>query len=234
MLPLLYVVRMDVESTYLGEFVKWYDTRHGPDLIGTGFHSCSAYHVRVGGPLICNVYEVPNLEIFSSPAYVQVRQQDKQLVDEVLKKISNHSNTIYTQEAVAGVPDAALRDHSRPSRAGAVSAPVVSTCRLDVADAYVVEFRKWFERVEAPSLMQQGALRCRLARQTGKHPLFPSRQADWMILVEWPSLRDAHATDSGEAVVAYYQREHGATVSRVEHNVAALSATLLNSDSWTR
>ena len=128
MLPLLYVVRMDVEPDYLDAFVAWYDTRHGPDLIATGFHSCSAYHSFLGAPFICNVYEIPSVDLLGSDAYVAVRQHDRQLTDEVLHKISNHSNTVDSQEAAAWAsPEAALRDGTRPSRAGAVAAPVVST-----------------------------------------------------------------------------------------------------------
>lgn len=46
MLPLLYVVRMDVEADYRPEFVTCYDPRHDRDLIGTGFHSCDDTQFR--------------------------------------------------------------------------------------------------------------------------------------------------------------------------------------------
>ncbi len=234
MLPLLYVVRMDVEPGYLDEFVKWYDSRHGPDLIGAGFYSCSAYHSRVGQPLICNVYEVPSLEVFSSDPYVEVRKRDRQLTEEVLQKISNHSNTTYRQEAVVGVPAAALRRDRRPSRAGAVCAPVVSTIRMDIADGSVPRFLGWFQGEEATRLAARpGFLRARLARQEGKHPLFPSKQAEWLLLTEWASLDDAAAEGSPEEVVGRHARESGASLSRIEYNMAALSATLLNANAWT-
>ena len=233
MLPLLYVVRMDVEQDYVDEFVKWYDTRHGPDLINSGFHSCSAYHSRVGGPFICNVYEVPDLAVFSSDAYVQVRSDDRQLVDEVLHKISNHSNTVYTQESVAGIAESALQAGTRPSRAGAISAPVVSTLRLDIGEDNVTEFRDWFQKDHAPDLLSKGAMRLRLASQDGKHPLFPSKQAEWILLVEWASLSDALAAGPGDAPVEDAARKNGWTVDRLEYHVGALSATLLNADSWS-
>lgn len=234
MLPLLYVVRMDVEPGYLDEFVKWYDTRHGPDLIAAGFYSCSAYHSRVGQPLICNVYEVPSLEVFSSQAYVEVRRRDRQLTEEVLHKISNHSNTTYRQELVVGVPAAALRPDHRPSRAGAVCAPVVSTLRMDIAEGSVPAFRGWFEGEEAARLARRpGFLRARLARQEGKHPLFPSKQADWLLLTEWASFDDAAADGSPETVAGRQARESGASLTRIEYNIAALSATLLNANAWT-
>ncbi|MYI19042.1 MAG: hypothetical protein F4121_02840, partial [Acidimicrobiia bacterium] len=186
MLPLLYVVRMDVEDDYLDEFVKWYDTRHGPDLIEVGFHSCNAYHSVVGGPFICNVYEVPDLEIFSSEAYVDVRRRDTQLVDEVLHKISNHSNTTYTQELTVGVPESALGPGSRPSRRGAVTSPVVSTLRLDIAEDAEEGFLSWYRADEAARQADRpGFIAGRVGRQHGKHPLFPSSQPDWIVLSEW-------------------------------------------------
>ncbi len=234
MLPLLYVVRMDVEPEYLDEFVKWYDTRHGPDLIGTGFHSCNAYHSVVGGPLICNVYEVPNLEIFSSDAYVDVRRRDTQLVDEVLHKISNHSNTTYSQELTVGVPEAALDPGNRPSRRGAVTSPVVSTLRLDIAGSAEDRFLSWYRAGEtARQADRPGFIAGRVGRQNGKHPLFPSSQPDWIVLTEWSTVDEAIADGEPDAVADRYRQALGSDVSKLTYNVAALSATLLNATNWT-
>ena len=234
MLPLLYVVRMDVEDGYLGEFVKWYDTRHGPDLIDTGFHSCNAYHSVVGGPLICNVYEVPDLEIFSSEAYVDVRRRDAQLVNEVLHKISNHSNTTYVQVRTVGVPESALSPGTRPSRRGAVTSPVVSTLRLDIAEGAADRFLAWYRDTEAPRQAGgAGFIAGRVGRQQGKHPLFPSSQPDWIVLTEWATVDEAAADGDPGAVAARYAEALGEDVSNLTYNVAALSATLLNATNWT-
>ena len=233
MLPLLYVVRMDVEPDYLAEFVKWYDTRHGPDLIDTGFHSCNAYHSTVGGPLICNVYEVPSVEIFSSKAYVAVREHDTQLVDEVLQKISNHSNTVYRQEVTVGVPEAALGPGERPSRSGAVTAPVVSTLRLDIAAEAVDDFKAWFAESEHGRRGRPGYLCARLGKQHGKHPLFPSSQPEWLLLTEWATVEEAEADGDAKQIVDRVEAAFPSQLSRLEYNVAALSATLLNAHNWT-
>ena len=233
-LPLLYVVRMDVEADYLDEFVKWYDTRHGPDLIETGFHSCNAYHSVIGGPFICNVYEVPDLAIFSSEAYVDVRRRDRQLVEEVLGKISNHSNTTYAQELTVGVPEAALRADPRPSRRGAVTSPVVSTLRLDVATGAEDRFLAWYRDTEARRQAGgAGFIAGRVGRQHGKHPLFPSSQPDWIVLTEWATVDEAAADGDPGEVAARYTEALGSDVSNLAYNVAALSATLLNATNWT-
>ena len=236
MTPLLYVVRMDVLPDYLGEFVKWYDTRHAPDLIGTGFLSCSAYHSRVGGPFICNVYEVPDATIFASDAYVQVRKDDRQLMDEVIPRISNHSNTIYQQELIVGNDGAILHGTgTRPRRHAAVAAPVVSTLMFDCPGERVAALREWFAGVEV--LRQSrlpGFLRARLARQAGKHPLFPSRKPEWIVLTEWASLSEAGRDGGNEVVLTRYRSIlPAATADSVPYTVAGLSATLLNVDAWT-
>lgn len=236
MTPLLYVVRMDVQPDYLAEFVKWYDTRHAPDLIGSGFLSCSAYHSRVGGPLICNVYEVPHISVFSSVAYVQVRKDDRQLMEDVIPRISNHSNTVYRQEVLHGIPPrSANASPGRPSRSLAVCAPVVSTLRFDCATGKERELCRWFAEVEAPrQAARGGCLRSRLARQDGKHPLFPSKQPEWIVVTEWASLGEALQDGGADEVVARYRQVlPDAAAAAAPFNVAGLSATLLNPDAWT-
>jgi hypothetical protein len=233
MLPLLYVVRMDVEPDYLSDFVAWYDTRHGPDLIGTGFHSCNAYHSFTGSPFICNVYEITQ-GVLESDAYVAVREHDRQLVDEVLHKISNHSNTVYSQEIVIDVPTEALRADDRPSRAGAVSAPVVSTVRLELDGDALDGFERWYRDEEAAAQRERpGFLRARVGRQSTKHPLFPSKQPEWIVLTEWANEGDATADGPAEEVLGRYERGLGDGVSGLEYTVGGLSATLLNSTNWT-
>lgn len=235
MLPLLYVVRMDVEQTYLPEFVRWYDTRHGPDLIESGFHSCNAYHSVEGGPFICNVYEVPDLAVFSSDEYQAVRKNDRQLVEEVLHKISNHSNTVYAQREMAGVPASALQDGGRPSRNGAVSAPVISTLRLNIESAAEAQFLDWFRDVESVRLESvDGWLRARLAKQNGKHPLFPSSQPEWLVLFEWANLQAARFDGSAEVVMDRYRQAAPGSVTDLAYSLGSLSATLLNPHTWDK
>lgn len=236
MTPLLYVVRMDVQPDYLAEFVQWYDTRHAPDLIGSGLLSCSAYHSRVGGPLICNVYEVPHIDVFSSDAYVQVRKDDRQLMEEVIPRISNHSNTVYRQEVLHGiVPRNTNAGGGRPSRSLAVCAPVVTTLRFDCPAGQEQELCHWFAEVEAPrQAASRGYLRSRLGKQDGKHPLFPSKQPEWIAVTEWASSSEAMQDGGAEECVARYREVlPAATVASVPFNMAGLSATLLNTDAWT-
>jgi hypothetical protein len=92
---------MDVTPSFLPTFEEWYDTRHAPDLITSGFHSCSAFYALEGTPLVHNVYLIPSVEIFTSPKYLGARDpQVDTLRPTVLDNVSHRSNTPYAQRVV--------------------------------------------------------------------------------------------------------------------------------------
>lgn len=97
----LYLARMDVTPSFLPTFEEWYDTRHAPDLITSGFHSCSAFYATEGAPLVHNVYLIPSVDIFTSPKYLGARDPKVDtLRPTVLDNVSNRSNTPYAQRVV--------------------------------------------------------------------------------------------------------------------------------------
>jgi hypothetical protein len=100
-MTMLYLARMDVTPSFLPIFEEWYDTRHAPDLITSGFHSCSAFYATDGAPLVHNVYLIPSVDIFSSPKYLGARDPKVDtLRPTVLDNVSNRSNTPYAQRLV--------------------------------------------------------------------------------------------------------------------------------------
>jgi hypothetical protein len=100
-MTMLYLARMDVTPSFLPTFEEWYDTRHAPDLITSGFHSCSAFYATDGAPLVHNVYLIPSVDIFSSPKYLGARDPKVDtLRPTVLDNVSNRSNTPYAQRLV--------------------------------------------------------------------------------------------------------------------------------------
>jgi len=174
--------------------------------------------------------------VFSSDAYVQVRKDDRQLMEDVIPRISNHSNTVYRQEVMHGIaPSSGNANPSRASRSLAVCAPAVTTLRFDCPTAQEAELCRWFAAVEGPrQAARSGYLRSRLAKQDGKHPLFPSKQPEWIAVTEWASTSEALQDGGAEEVVQRYRRVLSeATVASAPYNVAGLSATLLNTDAWT-
>lgn len=100
-MTMLYLARMDVTPSFLPTFEEWYDTRHAPDLITSGFHSCSAFYATDGAPLVHNVYLIPSVDIFTSPKYLGARDPKVDtLRPTVLDNVSNRSNTPYAQRIV--------------------------------------------------------------------------------------------------------------------------------------
>jgi hypothetical protein len=100
-MTMLYLARMDVTPSFLPTFEEWYDTRHAPDLITSGFHSCSAFYALEGAPLVHNAYLIPSTDIFSSPKYLGARDPKVDTLRPlVLDNVSNRSNTPYAQRVI--------------------------------------------------------------------------------------------------------------------------------------
>ncbi len=115
-----------------------------------------------------------------------------------------------------------------------MTAPVVSTLRLDIDEASEDTFVEWFRTTEAERAgTRPGLIRTRLAKQFGKHPLFPSSQPEWIILSEWATLGEAEADGTPEEVIDRYEQAVPDAVTNTSYNVAVLSATLLNSGNWS-
>ena len=63
--------------------------------------------------------------------------------------------------------------------------------------------------------------------------MFPSREAHWQVLTEWASLDAARDDGAPAEVKQRYATTFGKAIRDVQYHAAALSATLLNSNSWT-
>ena len=100
-MTILYAARMDVTPSFIKTFEDWYDNSHAPDLIRSGFYSCSAYYALTGSPTIHNIYLIPSVDIFTSEKYLTARSPEvDKLRSTVLDNVSNRSNTPYEQIAV--------------------------------------------------------------------------------------------------------------------------------------
>jgi hypothetical protein len=232
LLPDIYVTRMEVPEHFRAEFTAWYNTRHGPDAVDLDKYSAHSYHSVVGAPWICNLYEVPGTEVLGTPKYTERHEADD-LLPKVMENIQGHSATIYRQVATANIPDRARDDPSRPSLAGAISAPAISTLRLEVAESSVDEFLDWYQAKEFPRLSSRaGFLRARLARVNGFHPWHPSDEPEWIAITEWAAMQDAVGSDEPENVIDRHDDRFGDAVSRLAYTVGTHQFTLLNPSLW--
>lgn len=220
-LPWIYVARMECDIDYRPTFMSWYKTKHAPDLIQSGFYSCTSYACEVGAPWDLNIYEISGPDIFRSTKYQTARtpEHDPQR-PEVLSHVSDRSNTPYVQLLVDPSPDAA--DGMAGDQRGAVDAPGVSAVFFDCGPGGDAErlLRGWVEGSElALNRAAAGYRRLRLCRRQGSH-VNVSTQPEWLLLVEWDSTVAARAAGAEQAGERLRAALAGAA-TRVAVNVAA-------------
>ena len=223
---------MEVPEHFRPEFIAWYNTRHGPDAVDLDKYSAHSYHSVVGAPWICNLYEVPGTEVLGTPKYTERHEADD-LLPKVMENIQGHSATIYEQVATANISDRVYDDSVRPSLAGVISAPAISTLRLAVAESSVDDFLDWCQAEEFPRLgSRAGFLRARLARVNGFHPWHPSDEPEWVMIAEWAAVEQAVRSGEPEDVIDRHEDRFGEAVSQLAYTVGTHQFTLLHSSLW--
>ena len=77
--PILYIAEVDYPAehhAHHGRWNDWYAHRHAPDLFRLGARSVSSYRPVVGGLAALNVYEIPDSDVFATPAYAGMTPKD--------------------------------------------------------------------------------------------------------------------------------------------------------------
>ena len=232
MLPKMYNSRMDVDPDYVPEFTDWYKRRHGPDVVSVGMYSAHGYQAVVGSPWICNFYEIPGAEIFNE-AYDRTRMADQQLDVIVAQKIFNHSLMIYEQVLTEGIPDSVHDDPHRPSLAGTVIGPAVTTIRFDLPVTERHRLLEWYRAEEFPRLRGvAGFFRGRVGFEEGKHTVYPGSEPEIMVMLEWGSVAHAMAEGDADDVIGRHQEAMGPGLTRASYHVVRHEYSLRHPDSW--
>lgn len=82
--PILYIAEVDYPAEHHGPHGKWndwYAHRHAPDLFKLGARSVASYRPSIGGLAALNVYEIPDPEVFKSPAYAAMTPKDPYAIE---------------------------------------------------------------------------------------------------------------------------------------------------------
>ncbi|MGH7359834.1 MAG: hypothetical protein ACREJR_13560 [Candidatus Rokuibacteriota bacterium] len=207
-LPTIYTARSDVDQAHLARVEDWYARRHAPDLIRAGFYTAQVYYSEVGSPLICNLYEIPGPDLFRTQAYRDVAAQDVE-GPEVIALLTSRSNTIYDQVLSVDLP-AGDADWGTGGRAGAVTAPALSTLRFDVSVADETAFLDWYGSEELRRLRGRPGFQAgRLCRQGPPHPVAASTDPRWFAINEWDGVGAAVADGTAKEVSARLARAPG-------------------------
>jgi hypothetical protein len=177
--PLIYMIRADIDDDYVEEHHAWYARRHAPDLMAAGFWSARGYDSSTS-PGLWNIYEVPDVAIFSSDAYNSGHRSDS-FLETAVKKLHGRTVSLYTQLRTV---DADGGDLERPPT---LRGPVVASLRFDSA-ASPERVLAWFdERVVRAHDGVRGVRTIRLWEQRERHPKWPSTEPRWSVGIEWQS-----------------------------------------------
>jgi hypothetical protein len=177
--PLIYMVRADLVEDFIDEHHRWYERRHAPDVCAAGFWSARGYDSPVS-PHMWNIYEVPNVALFSSEAYTSSHKNDP-FVAVAVSKLLGRTVSVYTQVLAVDADGNAL------SRVPTIRGPALASLRFDTA-AGGPAIGAWFRsHVVAPLEGAAGVRTIRLWEQREQHPKWASTEPRWSVGVEWES-----------------------------------------------
>jgi len=199
--PLIYAPQGNMGPEHIDEHRKWYMSRHAPTLMGVGFHSARMFDGD--GTRWCNLYEIPSLDILSTPEYKQIKTNDT-FRDKNISRFSNLNVTIYTQEKIVDAKGNALE------RAPGMTGPALSFVRFDWnGDRKRLE--SWLREALGQSAAASAPIRTvRLLERTGEHPELKTTYPHFAAVVEWSNKGMPAA-----APVAAAAKELGSAASNV-------------------
>lgn len=174
--PLIYAPQGNMGPEHIDEHRHWYVTRHAPTLMGVGFYSARMFDGE--GTRWCNLYEIPDLDILSTPQYRQIKTNDT-FRDKNIARFSNLNVTIYTQEHILDDKGTALE------RAPGMSGPAISFIRFDW-NGDLAALRGWLGDTLATAASAAAPIRTvRLLARTGDHPELKTTYPHFAAVVEW-------------------------------------------------
>jgi hypothetical protein len=175
---MLYLSCFDVdpgESVYVR---RWITEKHLPDLLAAGFLSASSYEEINGSGRTADIYEIPEIGIFATPAY---RATGSDLEDparpRALAAMSNRSNTTY-------------RVHAEHGDISVDNSEIVTLVQFEAAVSSAPEFVASLQQACVSAMDSGSGLleRVRVCERSGSHPDFPSEQPNWLIMLQWRGL----------------------------------------------
>jgi hypothetical protein len=175
--PIIYITRAQTTDEFEVKRREWFRRKHSTDLVGIGFLSVRGYRCPTT-PQNCNVYELPDVALLSSDAYMAVRKADT-FSPTVMKSFTYLSASLYTQ---VGVND----QNGEPlARTPTIRGPVLAMLNFDCADS-ADSIHAWFGRTVLDRHRGVSGVRTiRLWEQRDPHPLFPPKEPRWCAVIEW-------------------------------------------------
>lgn len=219
--PLIYIVRAELAEDFVEEHHAWYARKHAPDVLGVGFLSARGYDATTV-PHMWNIYEVPNVEIFSLDIYNNMHKNDP-FVALAIPKLQGRTVSVFTQLVIAG------GDGAQIAGCPTFSGPRLVSLRFDTGDDRS-SVEQWFRTsVVAPLAGKPGINRARLWEQQLSHPKWPTTEPHWSVAVE-------ASRGADEAAVRQVLEQAGQSLraDRVKIDVADKRYALVREDLFDR
>lgn len=173
--PLIYAPQGNMAPEHIDEHRAWYMSRHAPTLMGVGFYSARMFDGA--GTRWCNLYEIPSLDILSTPQYKAIKTNDS-FRDKNISRFSNLNVTIYEQKRI-------LDAHGRPAeRAPGVFGPALSFIRFDWKGGSG-DLETWLGDTLARAASAAPVRSVRLLTRVGEHPELKTTYPHYAALIEW-------------------------------------------------
>jgi hypothetical protein len=174
--PLIYAPQGNMGPEHIDEHRNWYMSRHAPTLMGVGFYSARMFDGV--GTRWCNMYEIPDLDILSTPQYKAIKTNDT-FRDKNISRFSNLNVTIYTQERILDAKGAVLE------RAPGMFGPAISFVRFDW-NGNSGDLQGWLRDSVLRHAASAATVRSvRLLERTGEHPELKTSYPHFAAVVEW-------------------------------------------------
>ncbi len=151
---LLFTSRFNIPAGTAERFERWCDTRHFPDLLDAGFHSAVTFKSVQGEPEYLQLFEIPDLGVFDSPAFGEMCICDPPCPRRgcLAKKDPGRPGA---QAMAAYFLDSSRAVYETFATIGAGSpsvAPCLFTARMDLEPSMEAEYLRWQERDVFPEL----------------------------------------------------------------------------------
>lgn len=201
--PILYIAEVDYPAEHHaphGKWNDWYAHRHAPDLFKLGARSVASYRPLIGGLAALNVYEIPDAEVFKSPAYAAMTPKDPYAVEtRELSAGRKRAQTLYLERAVL------------PGGDGTIDADWISVLRFAIPEAQDAALVAWLEGSAISQLQALGAQRLRYGTRIAQTVGAGSFRPRSVIFTEWKT----QPAEAGELLPSL-QRQFGAAITEHE------------------
>ncbi|NHU47967.1 hypothetical protein [Rhodococcus sp. A14] len=175
---MLYLSRFDVEPEESLYVRRWIAEKHLPDLLAAGFLTAASYEEINGSGHTADIYEIPHIEIFKTPAYRATGSDaDDPERPRALAAMTNRSNTTYHVRAEHGDMEAG----GNPEVVTLIQFEAASPGGQDTEFVTHLQQACVSAMDSFPGLLE----RVRVCERSGNHPDYPSDQPNWLIMLEW-------------------------------------------------